>query len=40
VVHYASYLVELALPDYSMLKYPYSMLAASSVYAANLALGR
>lgn len=40
VLNYASYLVELALPDYGMLKYPYSMLAAAAVYAANLTLGR
>lgn len=40
VSNFASYLVELSLPDYSMLKYPYSMLAASAVYASNLALDR
>lgn len=40
MIQYASYLTELALPDYPMLKYPGSMIAAASVYAANLALGR
>jgi len=37
---YASYLVELALPDYAMLKYSYSMLAAAAVFCASHALGR
>ncbi|KAK9832854.1 hypothetical protein WJX81_008037 [Elliptochloris bilobata] len=36
---YAAYLVELALPDYSMLKYSYSMLAAAAVFCAGRALG-
>lgn len=40
VTNYASYLVELSLPDYGMLKYPYSMISAAAVYAANTALGR
>jgi hypothetical protein len=37
---YASYLVELSMLDYGMLKFAYSMLAAAAVYAANLALNR
>jgi hypothetical protein len=37
---YASYLVELALPDYAMLKYSYSMLAAAAVFCASRTLGR
>lgn len=32
-VHYATYLVELALPDYSMLQFPYSQIAAAAVSA-------
>lgn len=36
---YAAYLVELALPDYGMLKYSYSMLAAAAVFCAGRALG-
>jgi hypothetical protein len=32
-VSYATYLVELALPDYSMLKFRYSQIAASAVYS-------
>ena len=36
---YAAYLVELALPDYGMLKYSYSMLAAAAVFCAARALG-
>lgn len=39
-VSYAQYLVELSLPDYGMLRYPYSMIAAAAVYASNLAHGR
>ena len=35
---YAHYLVELTLPNYSMLRYPSSMIAASAVYLANWAL--
>lgn len=37
---YAAYLVELALPDYGMLKYSYSMLAAAAVFCAAVATGR
>ena len=33
----ASYLVELCLVDYASLKFPYSMIAASALYAAQLA---
>jgi hypothetical protein len=40
VTHYATYLVELTLPEASMLKYPPSIISASAVYAANVALGR
>ncbi|CAL8460573.1 g102 [Coccomyxa elongata] len=40
VVAYATYLVELAMLDYSMLKYSYSMLAAAAVFTANKALSR
>ena len=32
-VNYASYLVELALPEYSMLRFRYSQVAAAAVYA-------
>lgn len=32
-VNYASYLVELSLPDYSMLRFKYSQIAAAAVYA-------
>ncbi|KAK9820270.1 hypothetical protein WJX72_008376 [[Myrmecia] bisecta] len=32
---YAAYLVELSLPDFSMLKYPYSMVAAAAIFVAN-----
>lgn len=32
---YASYLVELSLPDYGMLKYSYSQIAAAAVYTAQ-----
>lgn len=32
-VHYATYLVELALPDYSMLRFAYSKIAAAAVSA-------
>jgi cyclin B len=39
VAHYAGYLVELAMLDYSMLKYCYSMVAAAAVLAANKGLG-
>jgi len=39
VTNYASYLVELALPEYSMLRFPYSQIAASAVSAACSALG-
>ena len=40
VAFYAGYLVELAMLDYSMLKYCYSMIAAAAVLAANRALNR
>ena len=36
----ASFIVESALPDYSMLKYPGSLLAASAVYVAMMTLGK
>jgi transcription initiation factor TFIIIB Brf1 subunit/transcription initiation factor TFIIB len=36
----ASFIVESALPDYSMLKYPASLLAASAVYVAMKTLGK
>lgn len=39
VVHYATFLVELALPEYGMLRYTYSQLAAAAIYAANATLG-
>jgi Cyclin, C-terminal domain len=32
---YASYLTELSLPDYGMLKYSYSQIAAAAVYTAQ-----
>lgn len=32
---YASYLTELSLPDYGMLKFSYSQIAAAAVYTAN-----
>ena len=35
---YAHYLVELTLPNYGMLRYPSSMVAAAAVYLANWAL--
>lgn len=35
VLLYASYLTELALPDYAMLKFSYSQTAAAAVYVAN-----
>ena len=34
---YATYLVELSLPEYAMLKYSHSMTAAAAVYVANKA---
>lgn len=34
-VNYASYLVELALPEYSMLRFRYSQVAAAAVYATT-----
>lgn len=37
---YASYLIELSLPDYTMLAHAPSVVAAASVYAARAALGR
>ena len=37
---YSAYLIELAMLDYGMLKFSYSMLAAASVYASNIALHR
>jgi hypothetical protein len=36
----ATFLTELALPEYSMLKYSSSLLSAAAVYAANKTLGR
>mmetsp|Transcript_14285 Transcript_14285/g.23492 ORF Transcript_14285/g.23492 Transcript_14285/m.23492 type:complete len:352 (+) Transcript_14285:518-1573(+) len=36
----ASFIVESSLPDYSMLKYPGSLLAASAVYVAMRTLGK
>ena len=36
----ASFIVESSLPDYSMLKYPGSLLAASAVYVAMKTLGK
>jgi len=35
VLLYASYLTELALPDYAMLRFSYSQTAAAAVYVAN-----
>jgi cyclin B len=40
IVAYATYLMELALPDYSMLKFNYSLIAASAVSAACSAYGK
>lgn len=40
MVNHATYLVELALPEYSMLKYSYSQIAAAAVYATNVAFDR
>lgn len=40
VVAYATYLMELALPDYGMLKFPNSKIAAAAVSAACSAFGR
>jgi cyclin B len=37
---YSSYLTELSLPDYGMLRYSYSQIAAAAVYTAQRALGR
>lgn len=34
---YATYLVELSMPEYTMLKYSHSMTAAAAVYVANKA---
>lgn len=39
-VNYATYLVELALPEYSMLRFKYSQIAAASVYATVQKFGR
>ncbi len=39
-VAYATYLMELALPDYSMLKFNYSKIACSAVSAACAAFGK
>ena len=36
----ASFVCECALPDYSMLKYPGSLMAASAVYVAMKTLGK
>lgn len=38
-VNYATYLVELALPDYSMLRFKYSQIASASVYATLAKFG-
>lgn len=40
MVNYSLYLTELALPDYPLLRFPGSLIAAASVYVASLALGR
>lgn len=37
---HAAYLVELSIPDYSMLKYSYSEIAAAAILVANKALRR
>ena len=39
-VQYATYLMELALPEYKMLKFPYSKIAASAVAAACAVFGQ
>ena len=39
VTQLSSYLVELSLVDYASLKFPYSMIAASAVYVAQLSAG-
>lgn len=39
-LNYATYLVELALPDYSMLRFKYSHIAAAAVYATVEKFGR
>jgi G2/mitotic-specific cyclin-B, other len=38
--NYATYLVELALVEYGMLKYSYSLIAASAVFVACKAVGK
>lgn len=40
LVNYATYLVELALPNYSALKHPGSVTACAALYAAKAALNR
>lgn len=40
LVHYATYLVELALVDYSALRFPYSQLACAAIHVAASALGK
>jgi G2/mitotic-specific cyclin-B, other len=35
IKYYTHYLIELAMVDYGMLKYPYSMIAAAAVYVAS-----
>jgi hypothetical protein len=40
IVNFATYLVELALPEYNMVKYPCSMIAAAAVYLASRAFCR
>jgi hypothetical protein len=40
VCNYAHYLVESALPEYSMLKHTYSKIAAAAVYATSKSFGR
>lgn len=39
VTQLSSYLVELSMVDYASLKFPYSMIAASAVYVAQLSVG-
>lgn len=40
LVNYATYLVELALPNYAALKHPGSVTACAALYAAKAALNR
>ena len=39
-VLFSQYLVELSLVDYTMLRFPYSMLAAAALYVAHRALNK